>query len=59
MADAGTSAPIKDLKRLCNSYSGVAADWAKNQEPYTIHWYANNGFVPNDEIKLKGVEKSK
>jgi hypothetical protein len=65
MAGKGTSTPIRDLKRLYAQYpqAGPASGWQKksgtvysNYHHYVIHWYENNGFVPESEIKLKGAK---
>lgn len=65
MAGNGTSTPIRDLKRLYTQYpqAGSASGWQKksgtvysNYHHYVIHWYENNGFVPESEIKLKGAK---
>lgn len=66
MAGAGTSTPIRDLKRLYATY-GLSPDrWQKKSGTvfgenyhYVIHWYEHNGTVPIDEIKLKGMKKNK
>lgn len=67
MAGNGTKTPIRDLKRLYTMYpeAGNPAWWQKksgtvitNNYRYTVHWYENNGFVPSDEIKTKGVSKA-
>lgn len=64
MAGKQTSVPIRDLKRLYKTYGYDAKDWQKksgtvcgNNFRYVIHWYENEGIVPTDEIKLKGVGK--
>lgn len=68
MAGAGTSTPIRDLRRLYTSYPeyGDASGWAKKsgtawgkEYHYVIHWYENDGFIPQGEIKLKGMKKNK
>lgn len=66
MAGAGTSAPIRDLRRLYETYNLDAKHWQKKSGTaygkdyhYVIHWYENKGFVPQDEIKLKGMKKNK
>lgn len=65
MAGAGTGTPIRDLKRLYAAYpeAGSAARWQKKSgtvytknHKYVVHWYENNGFVPESEIKLKGAK---
>lgn len=66
MAGFGTSTPIRDLKRLYATYERDAEGWQKKsgtvfgkEYHYVIHWYENNGFVPQNEIKLKGMKKNK
>ena len=66
MAGGGTSTSIRDLKRLYSLYGGKPEDWQKKsgtaygkEFSYTIHWYENKGNIPIEEIKLKGVGKSK
>jgi hypothetical protein len=66
MAGAGTSTPIRDLRRLYETYNLDAKYWQKKSGTaygkdyhYVIHWYENKGFVPQDEIKLKGMKKNK
>lgn len=66
MAGSGTSTPIRDLRRLYETYNLDAKDWQKKsgtayakEYHYVIHWYENNGYVPIDEIKLKGMKKNK
>lgn len=65
MAGKGTSTPIRDLKRLYMQYpeAGPASGWQKksgtvysNYHHYVVHWYENNGFAPESEIKLKGAK---
>lgn len=65
MAGKGTSTPIRDLKRLYTQYpeAGPASGWQKKSgtvyskyHHYVVHWYENNGFVPESEIKLKGAK---
>ncbi|WP_152804574.1 phage minor capsid protein [Alkalibaculum sporogenes] len=66
MAGKNTSVPIRDLKRLYSTYGYSPQNWQKksgkskgaNYE-YVVHWYENNGFVPVDEMKLKGVGTAK
>lgn len=66
MAGKGTSSPINDIKRLYSTYpkAGKAEDWQKKSADvyadnykYVIHWYENNGTVPPEEMKTKGVKK--
>lgn len=66
MAGAGTCTPIRDLRRLYATYDRDPAGWQKKsgtaygeQYHYVIHWYEHNGFIPEDEIKLKGMKKNK
>lgn len=66
MAGDGTSTPIRDLRRLYETYGLNAAGWQKKsgtvygkEYHYVIHWYENNGNIPEDEIKLKGMKKNK
>ena len=66
MAGYGTSSPIRDLRRLYETYNLDAEYWEKKSGTaygegyhYVIHWYENKGFVPLDEIKLKGMKKNK
>lgn len=66
MAGAGTCSPIRDLRRLYATYDRDPAGWQKKsgtaygeQYHYVIHWYEHNGFIPEDEIKLKGMKKNK
>ena len=66
MAGAGTSTPIRDLKRLYATYGLDPDGWQKKSGTvfgenyhYVIHWYEHNGMVPIDEIKLKGMKKNK
>lgn len=66
MAGSGTSTPIRDLRRLYETYNLDAKDWQKKsgtayakEYHYVIHWYENNGYVPIDEVKLKGMKKNK
>lgn len=66
MAGKDTSTPIRDLRRLYSTYGHSAQGWQKKSGTvvdksftYTVHWYENNGFIPIDEIKLKGVGKAK
>lgn len=66
MAGAGTSTPIRDLKRLYATYGLSPDGWQKKSGTvfgenyhYVIHWYEHNGTVPIDEIKLKGMKKNK
>jgi hypothetical protein len=62
MAGNKTSTPIRDLKRLYAVYGKDPALWQKKsgdvyaeRYKYVVHWYENDGFVPPDEVKLKGV----
>nr|DAI35515.1 MAG TPA: minor capsid protein [Caudoviricetes sp.] len=64
MAGTGTSIPIRDLKRLYALYpeAGPPSGWQKKSGTvvtenfrYIVHWYENNGVVPANEIKTKGV----
>ena len=66
MAGNGTSTPIRDLKRLYALYpeAGPPSGWQKKSGTvttgnfrYVVHWYENNGIVPSNEIKTKGVGK--
>lgn len=66
MAGAGTSTPIRDLRRLYETYNLDAKNWEKKSGTvygekyhYVIHWYENNGYIPQDEIKLKGMKVNK
>ena len=66
MAGFGTSTPIRDVRRLYETYNLDAEKWQKKSGTaygksyhYVIHWYENDGFVPQDEIKLKGMKKNK
>lgn len=66
MAGAGTCTPIKDLRRLYATYDRDPAGWQKKSGTvygerfhYVIHWYEHNGFIPENEIKLKGMKKNK
>lgn len=66
MAGAGTSTPIRDLRRLYETYNLDAQNWQKKSGTvygenyhYVIHWYENNGYIPQDEIKLKGMKVNK
>ena len=66
MAGAGTCVPIRDLKRLYMTYNRDPDGWQKKSGTaygeryhYVIHWYEHNGFIPEDEIKLKGMKKNK
>lgn len=65
MAGAGTSTPIRDLRRLYTSYPeyGDASGWAKKSgtvyakhHHYVVHWYENTKGVPETELKLKGAK---
>lgn len=65
MAGNGTSTPIRDLRRLYEAYPeyGDASGWEKvsatvygKHHHYVVHWYQNNGKVPEEEIKLKGAK---
>lgn len=66
MAGSGTSTAIRDVKRLYAQYpkAGKPENWQKKTSDvftdnykYVVHWYENNGFVPEGEIKTKGVKK--
>lgn len=66
MAGAGTSTPIRDLKRLYATYRLSPDGWQKKSGTvfgenyhYVIHWYEHNGIVPIGEIKLKGMKQNK
>lgn len=66
MAGKGTCRPIRDLPRLYAVYGYPAEDWQKKSGDvisdnfkYQIHWYENNGRIPIEEIKLKGVGNKK
>lgn len=66
MAGAGTSTPIRDLRRLYKTYGRSPEKWQKKsgtayakEYHYVIHWYEHDGFIPKDEIKLKGMKKNK
>lgn len=62
-AGNGTSTPIRDLARLYAQYPEYDPQgWQKksgktqsDNHTYTIHWYENNGFVPPEDVKTKGV----
>ncbi len=65
MAGSGTSTPIRDLKRLYDTYPeyGDAKGWKKKSgtvyakhHHYVVHWYENKNGVPPNEIKLKGAK---
>lgn len=65
MAGAGTSTPIRDLRRLYSTYPdyGDASGWKKKSgtvyakhHHYVVHWYENTNGVPPKEIKLKGAK---
>lgn len=65
-AGKGTSSPIRDLKRLYATYGRSPEGWQKKSGTaygkryhYVIHWYEHDGFIPVDEIKLKGMKKNK
>lgn len=65
-AGKGTSSPIRDLRRLYATYGRSPEGWQKKSGTaygkryhYVIHWYEHNGFIPVDEIKLKGMKKNK
>lgn len=65
MAGDGTSVPIRDLKRLYTIYKYPAEGWQKKSGDvtgenfkYVIHWYEYKGFIPIEEMKLKGVGKN-
>ena len=53
---------IRDLKRLLDTYGGVASQWLKKSsspvevegEFYEYHWYEHHG-IGRFEIKLKKV----
>ena len=62
----GTSTPIRDLRRLYETYPdyGDASDWQKKSGSvqgdnfiYEVHWYEANGRMPPTEIKTKRVRK--
>lgn len=66
MAGGGTSTPIRDLRRLYETYGLNPEKWQKKSGTtygekyhYVIHWYEHDGFVPIDEIKLKGMKPNK
>lgn len=66
MAGGGTSTPIRDLRRLYETYGLSPEKWQKKSGTtygekyhYVIHWYEHDGFVPIDEIKLKGMKPNK
>ena len=66
MAGNGTCTPIRDLRRLYETYGLSPDGWQKKSGTaygkefhYVIHWYEHNGFVPLEEIKLKGMKKNK
>lgn len=66
MAGSGTSTPIRDLRRLYEVYNMDAEGWKKKSGTaygkdyhYVIHWYENKGYIPRDEIKLKGMKVNK
>lgn len=65
-AGKGTCTPIRDLRRLYVTYGCSPEGWQKKsgkafgkEYHYVIHWYEHNGFIPEDEIKLKGMGKNK
>ena len=65
-AGAGTCVPIRDLRRLYATYGRSPEHWQKKsgttygkEYHYVIHWYEHNGFIPENEIKLKGMKKNK
>lgn len=66
MAGNGTSTPIRDLRRLYEIYGRSPEGWQKKSGTaygkefhYVIHWYEHKGFIPQSEIKLKGMKKNK
>ena len=66
MAGFGTCTPIRDLRRLYTIYGRNPEGWQKKsgtaygkEYHYVIHWYEHNGFIPENEIKLKGMKKNK
>ncbi len=66
MAGHGTSTPIRDLPRLYAKYHLPPQFWQKKTGTvygegfhYQIHWYENQGVIPVEEIKLKGMKKNK
>jgi len=66
MAGEGSSTPIRDLPRLEAQYPYPPEFWQKktgtvygNSYHYQVHWYENQGTVPDEEIKLKGMKKNK
>lgn len=65
-AGKGTCSPIRDLPRLYATYGLSPDGWQKKSGKtfgkryhYVIHWYEHDGFIPVDEIKLKGMKKNK
>lgn len=63
MAGEGTSTPLRDVKRLYFTYPeyGDAAGWTKKSGTaygkyfhYVVHWYENNGGIPEESMKVKG-----
>ena len=63
LAGDGTSVPIRDWKRLYNSYGGDPRLWQKktgtvktDNYSYEVHWYERDGVVPEGEEKLKRVK---
>ena len=65
-AGKGTSSPIRDLRRLYATYGRSPEGWQKKSGTaygkryhYVIHWYEHDGFIPVEEIKLKGMKKNK
>jgi len=55
---------IRDLKRLRDTYGGVASQWVKKSSPsfkigselFEYHWYEHHG-IGRFEIKLKKVKE--
>lgn len=66
MAGAGTSTPIRDLRRLFAQHptADPASGWSKKfgtviseNYRYIVHWYENSEYVPMHEIKTKWVKR--
>ena len=66
MAGGGTSTPIRDLRRLYETYGGFPDGWQKKFGTvygkvfhYEIHWYQNGDILPEREMKIKGGGRNK
>ena len=64
IAGYGTNTAIRDLPRLDALYGNDPARWEKKAGwvrgeyfDYEIHWYDNENFMPDGEVKIKGVKK--